>query len=176
MSRIRWTTSLVVLLALAVGVCGCGDFRKTPELHPLTGNLTRDGNPVAEGGLIFLPKQAGASGMTVNAMVRNDGTFVAQTLLTRENGAIIVLPGAPRGDYKVIYHPPGNGSKTGLEVELDQEVKVGEEARPVALCLPRDLPQGNGVPRDDDATDLAPAVKPEGAYHKDAKDERARPK
>jgi hypothetical protein len=161
----------VVLFALTAAAVGGSATAPFPELHPLTGTVTRDGKPVTGGGLMFAPDPAGGPGLIVNAAVEGDGSFTAQTLRTEADGTLRVRPGAPAGRYRVIYHPPGNGSKTGLEVELDGRVKVGPRPNRVALLLPRELPGGDGMPRDDDPTAPPPGPKPEANGPAEAKGE-----
>ena len=138
---------LAAALAGAAVLGGCRPGERFPDLHPVEGTVTRAGRPVAGGGLIFLPDPPNGSGLVVNASVQPDGRFTVETSRTADRGTEI-RPGAPAGAYKVVYHPPGNGQKTGLEVELPAGVTV--PAGPVALALPDALPGGRGVPRDDD--------------------------
>jgi hypothetical protein len=138
-----------LLLAFVLAATGCSSAESFPDLHPLTGTVTREGRPVTEGGVIFLPDPPNGSGLVVNASVNPDGTFAAETSRSSGKGAEI-RAGAPSGRYKVVYHPPGNGAKTGLEVELEPRVTVERGANAATLTLPAVMPRGNGVPRDDD--------------------------
>ena len=104
---------------------------------------------VTGGGLLFIPETGERTSLVVNAAVRANGTFAAETIRTADRGSE-TRPGAPIGRYKVIYHPPGNGSKTGLEVELDQRVMVEAKANTATVTLPLVMPKGSGLPRDDD--------------------------
>jgi hypothetical protein len=144
MPTTRPAGAALVLSALAVAAAGCPAARPFPDRHPLTGALTRDGRPVTAGGLIFLPEPGGA-GVIVNANVRADGTFAAETSRTSDKGRTEIRPGAPAGRYKVVYHPPSNGSRSG--------------ANAVTLALPHELPRGFGEPRDDDPTTSPPGEK-----------------
>lgn len=146
---IRTHGLVISILALAFG---CSQSEKPLELRPLKGTIMQNGKALTRGGLIFVPEPALTSNLVVNATAESDGTFVAKTLQSRADGSIAVAEGAPIGKYKVIYHPPSNGSKSGLEIELNQLVTVENEAKPVSLVVPTELPQGNGMPRDDDPT------------------------
>ncbi|MDB5313462.1 MAG: hypothetical protein JWO38_7664 [Gemmataceae bacterium] len=137
-----------VVLTLPFFLIGCSGADAVPDLHPLTGTVSRDGVPVTSGGLLFEPDAGGRPGLVVNAAVRGDGTFAAQVVWAGREGSE-VKPGVPAGRYKVIYHPPGDGSRTGLEVELDQWVTVEPRPNEVAIVLPQQLPGGLGMPRDD---------------------------
>jgi hypothetical protein len=137
------------LFALLTALSGCSDPEPFPELHPLSGTISRDGTPVTVGGLIFIPADAG-SGLVVNAAVNPDGSFTAVTSRNRPAGGIDLRTGAPAGRYRVVYHPPSNGAKMGLEVELREAVTVSPGANSAALKLPTTVTKGNGIPRDDD--------------------------
>jgi hypothetical protein len=139
----------LVLVALVVSASGCSSGPATPTLYPLIGTVTRDGKPVVVGGLIFVPDGDGTPGLTVNAVVQPDGSFAAQTLRTSEDGTVNTSFGAPAGIYTAIYHPPGDGSKTGLEVRLDDRVTVSAGPTTAALVLPKELPEGTGMPREE---------------------------
>lgn len=142
--------SLLVAVWLAVaGLTGCRSGEAFPDLHPLTGTVTRDGKPVAGGGLIFLPDPPNGSGLVVNASVRADGTFAAETSRTTGTGTEI-RQGVPAGTYKAIYHPPGDGQKTGLDVTAGERVTVPAGGGTAIVALPTALPAGKGADRDDD--------------------------
>jgi hypothetical protein len=147
----------VLYLATAVLLAGCDRQEPVPDRHPLTGRVVRAGQPVAAGGLIFLPVGR-SSGLVVNAPVAPDGTFTAETSRTRPAGGVDVFPGVPAGRYTAVYHPPGDGQKTGLEVRLG-EVDVPAGGTAVTLTLPDKLPEGGGEPRDDANPPPAPEKK-----------------
>jgi hypothetical protein len=134
---------IVAASVLVTVLIGCADSKPPPELHPLTGTVTRDGQPVTAGGLIFIPDPADGSGRVVNATVKADGTFEAHTEHTGANGSPVGKPGAPAGRYKVVYHPPGDGQKSGLDVEFPERVSVEPGAKPVTLALPLPAPKDN---------------------------------
>jgi len=148
----------VVVLALSALVGGCSGRDTFPELHPLTGTVTRDGKPVTGGGLIFVLDSGERSRLVVNAAVERDGSFTARTERIETEGTAI-RSGAPAGRYKVIYHPPSNGSKTGLEVELDARVTVEAKPNSAEIALAGKMPEGQGVPRDDDPPAQKPVAK-----------------
>lgn len=142
------TRPVVLLSLVALAAVGCDNAPPPPDLHPLTGTITRDGKPVTAGGLIFVPAGGGSGGVTVDASVKPDGTFEART--SRWNGKETVFrPGVKPGRYKATYHPPGDGQALGLEVELATEVVVEAKANTATFELPTKMPAGNGSPRDD---------------------------
>ncbi len=139
----------VVIFSLPSALCGCSRPETPPELHSLAGTVMQGDVPVTAGGLIFIPESSSASGQVVNAAVNPDGSFSAQTVESRSDGSV-TRPGAPPGSYRVVYHPPSDGSKTGLEVELKQRVTVEAGGKNAAIIvLPPRLPEGLGEPRDD---------------------------
>jgi len=145
----RHATALLILVAMT----GCGEFEKL-ELHPLSGTVTRKGKPVRDGGIIFLPVDPSDRALTVNASVR-DGTFEAVTDRTSATGRTLIEPGAPRGRYKPVYHPQSDGSKGGLEVELET-IEVAPGGMVVRLELPEAMPSGTGQPRDEHSAGKQP--------------------
>jgi hypothetical protein len=136
---------ILAVCALVAGF-GCGEFTHL-DLHELSGTVTREGKPVASGGLIFLPEQPGGMAMTINASVR-DGAFRGMTDRTSASGKTKIEPGVPAGSYRAVYHPASDGSKSNLEMELGV-VKVVAGGTVVQLKLPEKMPTGVGEPRDD---------------------------
>ncbi|MBN9519672.1 hypothetical protein J0H58_14315 [bacterium] len=137
-----------VALAATLVSFGCVEVAQDAPRHPLAGTVTRNGQPVREGGLIFVRK--GGGGPVVNAAVEKDGTFSARSEYRDRAGKLEFRPGAPAGEYTAVYHPPSSGAKTGLEVELTDPVVVSDGGVTVALILPETMPQGGGAPRDED--------------------------
>jgi len=128
--RLLWLALAITCAAL----CGCtGD--SMPPLHTLNGTVTRDGERVTSGGLIFVLESGERTRLVVNAAVQPDGTFTARTERMDDRGTTI-LPGAPAGTYRAIYHPPSDGSKTDLAVELPQRVTVEGGGVTATLILP----------------------------------------
>lgn len=139
----RWLSTCVLFI---LAFTGCGEFEKL-DLHPLKGTVTRLGEPVKDGGLIFLPENPGKKTFTLNASVR-DGAFEAVTDRTTASGKTRIEPGALAGRYKPVYHPASDGSKANLEVELEP-IEVVPGGALIKLELPETMPKGKGQPRDD---------------------------
>ncbi len=127
---------------------GCDDAGPMNNLHPLNGTIRRDGQPVKEGGLIFIP-DGSSSSLIINGAVQADGTFAVRTEKTLSSGKLEIKPGAPAGRYKVVYHPLSDGATMGLEVELTERVTVEPGGTVILLTLPTVMPKGRGEPRDD---------------------------
>ncbi|MDY3553553.1 hypothetical protein R5W24_002656 [Gemmata sp. JC717] len=146
-----WLRSLIAVCGCAAAglLAGCSGAERVPPLHPVTGTLAREGKSVGVGGLLFVPEPATNTPFTVNAPVQPDGTFAAQTLWTARDGKSETRPGAPAGRYRVVYHPPSDGSKSGLEVDLPDVVTVEPNTAALRLALPAELPGGQGMERDD---------------------------
>ena len=137
---------MILVVCLLTAGFGCGEFTHL-DLHELSGTVTREGKPVASGGLIFLPEQTGGMAMTINASVR-DGAFRGMTDRTSASGKSKIEPGVPAGSYRAVYHPASNGSKSNLELELGK-VEVAPGGTVIELKLPEKMPAGVGEPRDD---------------------------
>ena len=88
-------------------------------------------------------------GVVVNASVNPDGTFAAETQRTTGTGAVS-QPGAPAGRYKVIFHPPSDGSETGLESHIAEMVTVGAGVNTAVIVLPSAVPKDQAEPRNGD--------------------------
>lgn len=128
----RLSLAFVPLLLL---LAGCGG-PTSPPLFPLTGKITTaDGKAVTAGGLIFVPESGSWGGRVVNASVNPDGSFDTTTSTTT-GGKTELKAGVPAGRYKVVYHPPGDGQKLGLETELLELVTVEAGPNVIQLVLP----------------------------------------
>lgn len=145
----RSKLSAVFLPVVFLVLCGCSDAGPKLDLHPCVGVVTRDGEPVAGGGMMFRPEDAAMTGFTVNASVDLDGTFVGETLQTGRDGRTTARHGVPAGKYRVIYHPLSDGSRMGLETELLEPIQVEVGPNTITIKLPTSVPREKGVPRED---------------------------
>ncbi|VTR95970.1 unnamed protein product [Gemmata massiliana] len=125
----------VALFVVWILPIGCSPRDPFPELYPLTGTVALDGKSVTGGGVIFVLDSGERSALVVNAAVKPDGTFTAQTEYAGDNGTV-TRPGAPAGKYKAIYHPAGDGSKTDLAREISDRVLVEGKATTVTVVVP----------------------------------------
>ncbi|WP_020475529.1 hypothetical protein [Zavarzinella formosa] len=141
---------LFVPLMLLAPLWGCSESRPEPELFPVSGRVTKGGKPVKGGGMIFIPEVSSGAGLSVNASVSQDGAFEGETLRTDKTGRTVGTPGVPAGKYKVVYHPPSNGAKLGLEVTLPEPVTVEGAPNVLNIELPEKLPEGKGTKREEE--------------------------
>jgi hypothetical protein len=124
----------LALFALPL-LAGCPAGPAFPDLQPLTGTLTRDGQPVTSGGLLFSPDGSPAGGYIINAAIRPDGTFTAETSKVLGGGTVI-QPGVPVGTYIARYHPASDGAVSYLATDCPEKVTVAVGPNRVALTLP----------------------------------------
>lgn len=137
----------LLVLSLAA-LTGCRAEHTFPELHPLDGTISRDGEPMRGGGLIFLRDAGDPTGMIVNANVNPDGTFVGESSLTSVRGAVI-RPGVPVGRFRAIYHPLSDGSVTDLDTKIEGVVEFVAGPNRLDIVLKGVAPKGTGQARDD---------------------------
>ena len=118
----------LVSFVVFMGLVGCQANQskgELPILHSVKGSVTRGGTAVGGGVIQFRPEPDIAD-MVVNGEVKADGTFELKTLhaLSQQSG-----PGAPAGNYRVVYVAPMVG---------DQNMA----ARPVTLPKPFTIKEG----------------------------------
>jgi hypothetical protein len=99
----------VGLLALAL-LSGCGPHETLPPLHPVKGKVVKDG-------------------ISINGQVDDDGLFELTTLEGRKRH-----PGAPAGEYRVVYSPPVVG-KSSLPFALTKTFEIAAKANELVLEL-----------------------------------------
>lgn len=90
----RLVSSVPSIGILLVTIAGCGqvDSLKVPDLYPVTGKVTLDGEPLVGATLSFLPKDD-----TVGQVVTGTSTEGGNYSLVYSNGE----PGCPAGQYQV---------------------------------------------------------------------------
>ena len=138
---------------LFVFLWGCAPEPLPPPLYPVAGTISQNGNAVTEGGLILIPESGDWGGLIVNASVKRDGTFTAETSRTTAK-ATTVHPGAPAGRYQVAYHAPSDGQKVGAEYHFPESIVLEAKENTLTLILPDRLPGAAAKKRDE-------AVKPD---------------
>jgi hypothetical protein len=128
----RWL--LVAAVSLLWMQSGCGP--KQPEfeaLHPVTGKVQRAGAPLAKGTLSFKPIPENQD-FNVNGQVGDDGSFKLTTVrMTDSKGER--RPGAPAGEYTVVYVPESKDQTVAFEPPITLPSKVVIEAKDNNLTL-----------------------------------------
>lgn len=115
---------------LIVLTSGCGAKpAPLPELHAVTGQLVRQGAPVAGGFLSFKAVDTQAAPM-VNAQVDQDGKFRLMTI--PEGGT--ATAGVPAGKYMVTYSPPAL-DQNNLPVTLAQPIEIQASTTQITVDL-----------------------------------------
>ena len=128
------------LLLAATALAGCGTRVDGPATFPVTGVVTKDGQPI-EGATVQFAPAAGGESAGAQATTDAAGRFEANLLL--ENGRRTV-PGLPPGDYRVTV--------------TKREMNAGEAslARPPKNVLPAKYQAASTTP-------LSATVKPDQA-------------
>lgn len=126
---------LVIALSLLSVQTGCFG-PKQPEfdaLHPVTGKLQRAGAPLARGAVSFKPIPENQE-FNVNGEVGDDGSFKLTTVrMTDSKGER--RPGAPAGEYNVIYIPESKDQTVAFQPPITLPQKVVIEAKDNSLTL-----------------------------------------
>jgi hypothetical protein len=121
--------------AIVALVFGCNTV-KQPDfdpLHVVTGKVQRAGAPLAGGSLRFNPipdKQE----FIINSVVGADGTFSLTTVRTTDSKGER-RPGAPAGEYSVVYTPESKDQTAAYLPPITLPQKVVIEAKENTLTL-----------------------------------------
>jgi hypothetical protein len=99
---------LVGALLLFMAGCGGSTAADAPPTHPVTGKVTKGGQPMTAGTVEFQPAEPSAQ--RANAEIQPDGSFALSTFMDLEK-----FPGAVPGKYKVNVMPP---------MTADQQVQI----------------------------------------------------
>jgi hypothetical protein len=102
---------MVAALLCVGGTTGCNSGG-LPNMVPIRGEVRLDGSPVAEGQVVYLPKDP-SQGRQASGPIKPDGTFVLTTLKAGD--------GAMAGDYDIVVFgygtDPGKGATSRAEME-----------------------------------------------------------
>lgn len=127
------------LLSLLISLLGCNGA-KQPDfeaLHPVTGRVQRAGQPLAGGAIRFnsVPEKPEFS---INGLVAEDGTFSLTTVRTTDTRGER-RPGAPAGEYSVVYTPPNLDQTKGFDppITLPTPVKIEAKDNNLTLEVPK---------------------------------------
>jgi len=125
----KMATYRFCFIVMMLVVPACGD--SGPDLIPVTGTVTLDGQPLGFKNLYFSP-EPGTPGLGAGGNSKADGSF---ELLAVVGGAVRDMKGAQLGEYKVVVSEPM------FPIDADLAVQ-GESSEPeVALGLPQPLPR-----------------------------------
>lgn len=118
--HISTQTLLVTMLLLSLLLLGCGQPK--PNMVPVTGKVTKAGQPVTAGSIYLHAASADAYQKdTPSSMLQLDGSFTIKTFPFGE--------GVPPGDYKVTLSP-----ELASRLKLPQHGTVTET--PLTITVP----------------------------------------
>lgn len=116
------------LVLLGVFLAGCSGGPEKPDLYPLTGVVTLDGEPLANANLTFIPVAGRMTGGPVAIAVTDDaGRFEAQTAGE---------PGAAVGEYSVTVTASAGGGPVSVEVDSADYERMMSGEQPVESTSP----------------------------------------
>ena len=112
---------VVMSLACLAAMVGCSSGPEVPELHPVTGKATRDGNPLT-GAIVFFESQDDPN---VSAMgeVQADGTFELRTAVV---GLGEHLPGAMAGRHRISVRIEAPETGDGLNQQMGEHIQLDD--------------------------------------------------
>jgi hypothetical protein len=120
LSRLGLQSFGLGLLVAAMAGCGQSESLNAPELYPVTGKVTMDGEPLVGAVLSFLPK-GDTAGQVVTATTADGGSYSAMY----SNGK----PGCPTGQFQIyiskLVMPDGSpipDGKTAADVQAVDKV------------------------------------------------------
>jgi hypothetical protein len=133
---------VIVVAAILLGGCSEADPNLV-KLHPVTGVVTLDGEPLPRASVVFVP-QGNTPGSGTSAITDDAGRYA---LATMHQGA-----GAPEGSYKVVISKlvQPDGSEFPLNAEVDPMSTPHKEfvpkpySDPEATTLTADVASGGG--------------------------------
>lgn len=124
-------------IAVALLAAGCGDGNQPgfPDLHPVTGVVTKGGSPVSGGVVKFTPVPDNPD-FLINSEVGPDGTFSLSTVRTTDTRGER-KPGVAPGQYTVTYIPVAGDQTAGYQppVTLPDPVTVEAKANELTIEL-----------------------------------------
>lgn len=109
------------MLAAALLAAGCTPASKMPELHPVTGQVSRGSTPIPQAIVRFASDDTEPA-FTYVGVTGVDGKFTISTLEAKTNKK---SPGAPAGTYRiVIVLPMDENQRGGGELTLPEPFTV----------------------------------------------------
>jgi hypothetical protein len=123
-----------VTLALG-GVAGCGS--DGPKIIPIRGEVYYNGEPMKEGTVVYLPKEAGEA-RQASGRIQPDGSFVLTTFKNADG----VVP----GDYNiVVYAFAAQAGNVPTRAELEAAHEAGRPQRQVIIPEKYTIPETSGL-------------------------------
>jgi hypothetical protein len=110
---------LAALIAAVVVSTGCGRDG-LPNMVPIRGEVVVDGQPLAQGQVVYLPKDP-AHGRQANGPIKPDGTFV----LTTQKGG----DGAMHGEYDIVVFGYGTNPGKAARSRAETEAALKEKSK-----------------------------------------------
>ena len=115
-SAMQRASMLAVFLVASTLFMGCGSGSDKPELRPVTGVVTVDGETVTAGQVTLIPKvDSGTRGPTFTGQIREDGSFS----IFGPSGVEGVIP----GEYQVVIYATPTSHEEMMKIS-EQEKKV----------------------------------------------------
>jgi hypothetical protein len=111
----RAAITLGLLLPLSFGGCSGGGGGKLPDLAPVTGKVTLDGQPLGNAVVSFVPQKGAASGGVTDA----EGKYV----LRYRDGT----PGAALGQHQVLISTDLEGEMTAAAEKVPKKYNANSE-------------------------------------------------
>ena len=136
--NLKFLYAATLLVGFTLALTGCFG-PKQPDfeaLHPVTGKVQRGGMPLAGGALRFTAVPEKPEFMIVSE-VNADGTFALATVRSTDSRGE-KKPGAPAGEYTVVYTPPSLDQTQGFTppITLPATVTIKAEANDLTLQVP----------------------------------------
>ena len=121
-TRLLKTTCVAALLSAPL--CGCG---KGPKMHTVTGNVSYQGQPIAEGQIIFSATDGNSPAATVfiengrYSVVTSAGVKTVRISATKETGRIVEGAMGVKYPERIDFIPPNYNTATTLVRTIDPE-------------------------------------------------------
>ncbi len=130
---------LMLALSLATSFLGC-TASKQPDfeaLHPVSGKVQRAGQPLA-GGVVRFNSVPDKPEFSINGLVNDEGAFSLTTVRSTDTRGER-RPGAPVGEFSVVYTPPNLDQTKIFEppITLPMLVKIEAQDNNLTLEVPK---------------------------------------
>ncbi|MBD3675431.1 MAG: hypothetical protein HUJ26_18100 [Planctomycetaceae bacterium] len=129
----RKSLSFIVMLLSVTLITGCGMGSQTPDLSPVKGVVTVEGQPVPEGQVTFVPDSTqGTRGPSFVGELQKNGTFSVRG----PNG----VEGAIPGTYHVVINRPAVSSADLMKAAQERKVNRSEFKKSSLIPLVYETP------------------------------------